>query len=221
MSCEFPRKPALAAWYETYLDSLRLQEFVHAVSARYSVGTLERLATSPDPPTRRAAIFALGLIGDFSIHHVVGQALLDQDRVVRLLAERGSRFVWSRDGTAGQRRLLAEAVRLNTACLYRRAFHSASQLIDEFPEFAEAWYQRGAACFELKRYRQAIHNWHRTLELNAYHFLAAGGIGHALLQLDEPVPALVAFRRALRIYPEQESIRRQVEQLTSLGGSEE
>ena len=75
---------------------------MRAVAQRYSEGTLQRLAINGDRVTRRAATLALGLIGSHGSTEVLGQALHDVDRAVRVVAEDGLRSLWARAvGPAG------------------------------------------------------------------------------------------------------------------------
>ena len=69
------------------------------------------------------------------------------------------------------------------------------------------------AQFALRRFEDAANDCHQTLELNAYHFGAAVGMGHCYLQLDEPFAALENFRRALTLNPDLEDVRGHIELL--------
>ena len=61
--------------------------------------------------------------------------------------------------------------------------------------------------------RRAIRDCHQALEINPYHFTAAAGMGQCYLLQDNPVAALEAFRRALRLNPGMEEVRAQVVRL--------
>ena len=62
---------------------------------------------------RRAAVLALGMIGDMRVNHALGMALQDDDRGVRLLADQGLREIWLRDGNPQQQLKLRAAQRMN------------------------------------------------------------------------------------------------------------
>jgi len=208
-----PREPHLLAIYERYLESRDTVGFVYTVSKHYAAGTLERLAVHPDCKLRCAAVLALGYIGDFEVNHTVGRAMQDEDPTVRLLAGPACRSVWNRAGGEDHRRQLADTIRLNAAKRYREAIEKANALLDDLPGFAEAWYQRGAAWFQLADFLQAIRDFDQALELNPYQFVAAAAIGDAYLRLDSPVSALKALRQALRLNPGQKRVRDQVAEL--------
>ena len=97
------RDPVLLEVHERFLHSQDTVRFVFEVRERYMAGTLSRLATHADCRVRRAAVFALGFVGDFEAHQIVGAALLDEDRSVRVTADGACRRVWNRGGSKQQR----------------------------------------------------------------------------------------------------------------------
>ncbi len=179
-------------------------------------GTLQRLAQHPRREVRRAAVFALGFLGDFQDNHSLGCALLDEDRTVRALAENSIRCVWMRTGTQVQRRELDVLIRLLAARQFDEVVRRASRLLEAAPSLAEAWNQRGSAHYALGQFAETIRDCHEALELNPYHFIAATHMGRAYLELGNPVSALECFRRALRLNPDLEGVRLQVVRLARL-----
>ncbi len=214
MGGTFLRKPCLAELYQKYLDDQDLSAFVQGVAARYCPATLERLAACPEREVRRAAVLALGFLGDYQNNQVLGQALVDEDRMVRMLADNAIRSVWLRVGTAAQRQQLGVIARLVVGQRYEDAIARATNLLNEAEWLAEAWYQRGVAEFHLRRFPEAVRDCHETLELNPYHFLAAVIMGQAYLELGNRSSALEAFRRALKLNPDLEGVRQQIARLT-------
>jgi tetratricopeptide (TPR) repeat protein len=208
--------PLLLVLYREYLDHQDSATLVEQVSRRYAPGTLQRLAESPDRQVRRAAVLALGLIGDYGANHTLGRALLDSDRTVRTLAQNGIRSVWTQAGSRRQRRELQTIIRLNDARQHEEVIRRATELIEQAPWFAEVWNQRAIARFKLGQFHESIRDCHQVLELNPYHFAAAAGMGQAYLELNNFVSALESFRRALRLSPDLEAVRVQVVRLTRL-----
>jgi tetratricopeptide (TPR) repeat protein len=207
------RTPLLVVWYERFLSDHDAQAFAHAVSLRYSSGSLERLVTGGDRYARRASVLALGMVGDYASNSVVGNALVDGDRGVRTLAENSIRNLWLRVGSQEQRTALRKVVDLNRRKEHQRAIELSTKLIHDCPWIAEAWCQRGTAYFHRAQYDQAIRDCNQALEINPYHFTAAAGIGQCFLLMNNVSSALDAFRRALRLNPSMEEVRAQVVKL--------
>ncbi|HEY4234189.1 MAG TPA: tetratricopeptide repeat protein [Lacipirellulaceae bacterium] len=213
MDAERLRSPILVAYYDAYLGSQDSSIFMRQVAARYSCATLERLVTMSDAMTRRAAVLALSCLGDFSSNAVLGRALVDRDRGVRSIAASGIRELWCRIGSRQQRQTLHVVLRYNDSKRFQEAIHLATDLIQDSPWMAEAWCQRGIAHYHREQYESAIQDCHQALEINPYHFTAAAGMGQCYLLQDNPVAALEAFRRALRLNPGMEEVRAQVVRL--------
>ena len=211
-----PRVPFLLALYNGYLEDHDSTGFVDKLSQLYLQGTLERLTEHPLREVRRAAILALGFVGDYSANHIVGRALCDEDRVVRNLADNSIRSIWPRAGDPSQQREAALLVQLNAARRYEEVVHRASTLIAKASEYGEAWNQRAIAYFGLGRLQDSIRDCHQTLEINPYHFAAAAGMGQAYLQLGNHGCALECFRRALRLNADLEAVRVQIVRLTRM-----
>lgn len=205
--------PVVTEFYQRYLDDQDSAGFIKNVSRRYTCASLERLAVSGDRIARRAAVLALGYMGDFSSNAIMGQSLVDRDRGVRTIAENGIRDLWRRVGSREQRLTLGTIIRLNQTKQYEESIRLATELIHESPWIAEAWCQRGTAYYHLSQYDSAIRDCHQALEINPYHFTAAAGMGQCHLLQDNPLAALESYRRALRLNPGMEEVRVQVIQL--------
>jgi tetratricopeptide (TPR) repeat protein len=210
------RPPLLLMLYQQYLDQQNSAEFTNKVSQSYASGTLERLSRHPSREVRRAAVLALGFLGDYESNNAMGRALLDADRTVRMLAQDGIRSLWMHAGNETERKELKVIVRLNAAHLHRDALVRAANLIERAPWFAEAWHQRAVAFCAMGKIIESIRDCHQTLEINPYHFVAATSMGQAYLQLQNSISALECFRRALRLNPDLEAVRVQVDRLTRL-----
>jgi tetratricopeptide (TPR) repeat protein len=208
---ERTRTPLLHRLYHRYLTDQDTAAFGQHVAARYGMGTLERLATAGDRMARRAAILALSLLADYQSNAVLGRALGDRDRGVRMLAENGIRTLWCRIGTVEQRQQLEAIIGMNTARHhFQQAAEAASRLINEAPWIAEAWNQRAIAWFHLGRFNESVSDCLQALEINPYHFAAASGMAQCHLQLNNRTGALECFRRALGLNPNLEGVRAQV-----------
>jgi tetratricopeptide (TPR) repeat protein len=203
----------LHRFYQRYLRDAETAPFIKAVSERYTVGTLLRLARNGTRISRRAAVMALSFLGGYECNGVFGNALSDSDRGVRMIAETGIRQVWCRAGNEVQRQQIGVVIRLNSTRQFDEARVRSSQLIAQAPWFAEAWNQRAVAYHGLQFFDEAVRDCQQALELNPYHFGAAAGMGQCQLEQSNPVAALESFRRALRINPDLDHVRAQVVRL--------
>lgn len=210
------RRPLLLRYYNRYLDEQNTAAFIKQVSQQYTVGSLERLAVSPHREVRRSAIMALSFLADYYSNPVLGRALIDEDRIVRTLAENGIRNLWSRAGSETHRRRLSIATYLNLSQQHEAALRQATELLEECPWFAEAWNQRAISQYNLGRYAESIRDCHQALEINPYHYAAAAGMGQSYLQLGHRQHALESFRRALRLNPNMEAVRTGISYLERL-----
>jgi tetratricopeptide (TPR) repeat protein len=213
---EVTRHPVLRELYEQFLADEDAAAFVHRVGRRYNAATLERLVRCGTRLDRRAGVLALGYLANYDSNAVLGRALNDSDRGVRLLAENAIRSIWLRAGNDTQRREINAIIALNTAGHYEQAYERASRFIDQASWFAEAWNQRAIAGYCTERYEESIQDCHQALELNPYHFGAAAGMGQCYLKLGGQSLALEAFRRALRLNPNLEGVRANVTYLERL-----
>ena len=207
------RRPVLTTMYLRYLEDEDTAGFVDSVSRRYTVAVLERLVLQGSMLARRAATMALGFLGDIDSTPVMTRALQDADCGVRLLAETGLRELWCRDGGDGQRERLRILVHLNLSELYDVAVEAADELIESSPWIAEAWNQRAIAHYNLQAYEESARDCEQALARNPYHYAAAVGLANCHLERNDPKAALDAFRHALEINPDMDSVRSQVEML--------
>ena len=205
------KSPLLDKYYRRYLSHENTARFVADVSQHYTLPTLERLVRMGSRTTRRAAVLVVGYLGDFGSNGILGQALQDSDRVVRLLAENGIRSLWCRDGTEQDQHQLQTIIRWNACLRLDLVVQEASQLICRAGGFAEAWNQRAIAHFQLGQFSESIEDCRQVLKLNPFHFAAAVGMGHCYLELTDGQAALECFLWALQVNPEMENVRAQVD----------
>jgi len=211
VSDEGNRIPLLDRLYQDFLNNENSAAFVKAVTGQYTLGSLGRLARCGSRVSRRAAVYALGMIGDYQENAVLGCAMRDPDRAVRLMADHGIRSLWFRCGNERQRKELQLLARYNNNLRYDEVVRRATELIESAPWIPEAWNQRGVALFHLRKFNESADDCHQTLEINPYHFGAAVSMGHCYLEMNDPAAALECFRRALRLNPGLEGVRAQIE----------
>ena len=170
MSEEFLRYPLLDRLYQQYLSDEDSAGFIRAVSQRYTLGTLRRLATAGPRISRRASVLAIGLMGDYFMNETMGNALSDSDRAVRLLADHGIREIWQRQGTSSQQRAIQHLYQLVSRNRLDEAIDYATLLIVDDPDLGEAWNQRAIALCAIGDYEGAISDCREALNCNRFHY---------------------------------------------------
>ncbi len=76
-----------------------------------------------------------------------------------------------------------------------------SELIDQLPDFVEAWNRRAVLFYTLKRYPEACQDCEAVVRLCPYHFGAWHGLGLCRAALQDYRGAILAFQKALEIQP--------------------
>lgn len=202
--------PLLVEYLEDFQRGDDLEAFRRNVEARYTEGTLGRLLQSGKPEARRASVLALGLIGSFASNRAVGEALKDRDPIVRNQASQALWSIWFRAGAPEQNAQLAEVRDLIGRDRMKEAEASATRLIARAPNFAEAYNQRAIARFAQGRYLESAGDCRQALLRNRYHFGALDGLTRCYLELGRKTEALEACRRALKLQPFHDGLRRMV-----------
>ncbi|MHB2167372.1 tetratricopeptide repeat protein [Alsobacter sp. R-9] len=80
-------------------------------------------------------------------------------------------------------------------------------LVEAFPDWAEAWNKRGTLHFVEKRDAAAVDDIARALQLEPRHFGAVSGFGQVCLRQGRFAEAKAVFQVALRINPHLEGLR--------------
>ena len=207
------RYPLLDTYYQQYLNDENTAAFIQSVTRSYTVRTLERLVEAGRRISRRAATLAVGFIGDYSSNEVMGAALLDSDRAVRLLADHGVRQIWQRQGTLHEQTMIRKLYRMVATNRLEDTVHLATEILESYPMLGEVWNQRAIAYCGIGEFVAAIEDCKETLNCNRYHFPSAMGMAHCCLQMEDAHSALDCFRLALSINPELEGVRNQIRQL--------
>jgi tetratricopeptide (TPR) repeat protein len=194
-----------------------LTSFKRKVAQRYTEGTLQRLVQAGDRLHRRAAAFALGLLGSFSSSQLLAERLKDDDPVVRQLAEDALWSIWFRADTPAH---CQELQKLRKVRDPQKALAGLNALIHKAPNFAEAYNQRAILYFRLEEYPKSLADCERVLQLNPLHFGAQAGMGQCYLKLKKPKAALKALRGAFRINPNLQGVEETIRALEEALGEE-
>lgn len=76
-----------------------------------------------------------------------------------------------------------------------------TEMIDEQPDFVEAWNRRAVLYYVTKNYQKSLDDCQMVVKLNSFHFGALHGMGLCYVALKEYSAAIQAFRQALEIQP--------------------
>lgn len=76
-----------------------------------------------------------------------------------------------------------------------------TELINDQPDFAEAWNRRAVLYYTLGQYKKAIADCETVIKLNPVHFGALHGLGLCYAAIADYRAAIQAFRKALEIQP--------------------
>jgi len=172
--------------------------FCKQVQQKYLEGTLLRLLEHDDVTNRRAAVFALGLLGSPAANVPLALRLHDHDEETAQLASEALWSLWFRGDNPGHSDELHRIVRLR--CRHE-ALAALDSLVVRAPDFAEALNQRAILYFGLEQFSRSVADCEAVLHLNPHHFGAQAGLGQCYLRLRKHRAALRAFQGALRINP--------------------
>lgn len=104
-----------------------------------------------------------------------------------------------------------EAIQKKNQRLARRML---DKIVDLQPEWSEGWSRRATLRFQNNDLDGAIADIGKVLAIEPRHFRALTGLGFIMKREGFNKQALQAFRKALEVNPQQERIRKEVEQLT-------
>jgi len=145
--------------------------------ARWGLSDLVRFATSCRRAVRVAAMRCLGCCGYRGAVFALVGGLRDEDASICEAAEDGLwRFWFGAAGVSGRRKL-AVAVELIEEGRQAAAIATLDQLIEQAPEFAEAYHQRGTAMQLAGDAPGALVSYERAAVLEPSHFAAWCGVG--------------------------------------------
>jgi tetratricopeptide (TPR) repeat protein len=191
--------------------------FTKQVQKHYTEGTLLRLLENGAVSCRRAASFALGLVGSPAATERLAERLHDEDEEVARLAAEALWGLWFRGDNPAHSDELYRLTRMRDR---EKSLAGLGELIVRAPRFAEVYNQRAILYFRLEQFDRSAADCEAALKLEPRHFGAQAGLGQCYLRLRKHRAALKAFRAALRINPRLEGVAETVRALESALGEE-
>ena len=119
--------------------------------------------------------------------------------------------VWLQHPNADVVKLMAIGTERMNLQRYTDALLIFSQVIDRYPEFAEAWNKRATLYYIVGNYDASLTDIEQTLALEPRHFGALSGLGMVYIQRRELVKAQQAFEDLIRIHPNSPNAQENLE----------
>lgn len=202
-------------WRQRHFKATK--RFKKRVLARYTEGTLIRLLDNKLAETRKAALFALGLLGTMEANSPMARLLHDGDNDVVDMATASLWNLWFRADSEENNTELQKATRIRDR---EKALECMTNLINKAPDFAEALNQRAIVYFRMKQYEDSIADCQRALDLNPWHFGAQVGMAQSFMKMKKHRSALKAFRNTLKIHPRMEGVADAIRTLEKVLGED-
>jgi tetratricopeptide (TPR) repeat protein len=120
---------------------------------------------------------------------------------------------WSKSGSASLDLLLQRGRDAMALGDNKTAVEHFTAIIDQAPEFAEAWNARATAYFSMGDYGPSVADIAHVLTLNPRHFGAMAGLGMILEETGKTERALKVYKTALGLHPNLEGVLDAIERL--------
>lgn len=127
--------------------------------------------------------------------------LKNPEEIVRKRANQELWGIWFQQKGVSGLEILQQSQLLLESGEIAQAEAVLTQLLNNQPDFAEAWNRRAVLYYTQRQYQKSLHDCEIVVKLNPIHFGALHGLGLCLIALQEYRAAIQAFRRALEIQP--------------------
>ena len=142
---------------------------------------------------------------------VVQPYLVDENPLVRELAEQGLWVLWGRSGDKTIDTLMAKGAEEMQARQFKEAIATYSEVIRRKPTFAEGWNKRATVLFLAGDLKKSLADCDEVMKRNPYHFGALAGYGQIYFQLKQYDKAIEYWKRALIANPNMVNVQANIE----------
>lgn len=184
------------------------------IAERWTADELTELLNHSSVKVRRLAAAAVGMVGSCENSNALGDALHDDDELVRELAEHSLWTIWFACCQPQARESFQQGLNHLEQEAYEKAVESFEACQRIAPNYAEAYHQCGIARYLLGDWYGSLEECEKTLELIPIHFGALNQMGHCYTHLGQWENALNAYRSALRTNPQMTDIHYAIERLS-------
>ncbi|MEH1892732.1 MAG: tetratricopeptide repeat protein [Nostoc sp.] len=129
------------------------------------------------------------------------EELKNPDATVRDKATRKIWRIWFQQKGIYGLEIIDRSQKLLDAGEFTGAETTLTALIEEQPDFAEAWNRRGFLYYSIGDYQKSLADCQMVVQINPIHFGALHGMGLCYAALGEYGEAIKAFQQALEIQP--------------------
>jgi len=119
--------------------------------------------------------------------------------------------IWARSGDSSLDQVFAVGSHAMAVGDTNTALKIFDAIVRKAPNFAEGWNKRATVHYMMGNYEASLADIDRTLELEPHHFGALAGLGLVNIGLDRDEAALDAFERVLKVDPQSQSARQNIE----------
>ena len=198
---------------KTYLSVYDEKGFHRYIANHWTTEELINLLESTDVDDVKVAATSLGILCDVSAIKPLIRMLSHENAVVSAMAEYSIWTIWfEMNGKHA-------ATQLRRACYepdYRKACNIVNELINLYPDWAEAYNQRAIIHYKSEYYIYAQNDCLHTLSLFPDHFGSLSTLGHTCAKLGKYEGAIMCYRNVMNIHPRMSGIRQSLRTVGNL-----
>ena len=148
---------------------------------------------------------------DSRLDPLFSRLLASRDLATIRATENAIWTIWYEHANPDVERLMQLGIQRMNADRIPEAMLIFTQLVENFPDYAEGWNKRATLHYLIGNLEDSIADINRTLALEPRHFGALSGLGLVYIQREELDKAKQAFEELIDIHPNSPNARRNLE----------